>query len=232
MGGRRDAALSLYIVDAELASQFHGHLRLVEVVLREQIHRALSAAYSAQWYISHASLLGGHAPAMMRDAKESLGGRWGDPGYVVAELMLGFWATLLQNPRSGDHERLWLDALEPAFNSRPDVAVWSRHDAMLIVQRLNWARNRVNHCESVVFGFPQKGFGKSSQLRLPPTMILDDCRRVVGRFGSDLQDWVNTSTPTDALLSRTDVRAAWMSMVGSTGIRTPESAPEKQWKIP
>lgn len=234
MGGRRNEALTLYIVDAELASQFHAHLRWVEVILREQIHRALTQTYSSQWYISHASLLGGHARSMLSEAKGSLGdAKFQRPGYVVAEVMLGFWTNLLQNPASGDHERIWREALAAVFNQRRDVAAWNRHDAMQLVQRLNWARNRVNHCESVVFGFPQKGVRPNGkQLRLPPEMILDDCRRLIGRFGSDLHAWISSSSATDALLARSDVQAAWTSVAGKPNTSTPASAPAKYWKIP
>lgn len=233
VGGHRERALQLYLADAALASHFHAHLRMVEVILREQFHRALTTAYGSRWYISHAALLGGNGPSMLAAAQNSLGqAKWRNPGYVVAELMLGFWAGLLQTPSGGQHQQLWTDALGGAFNARAELPPWSRHDAMLVCKRLTWARNRVNHCESVIFGFPQKGMVQRKQLRLPPAMILADCRRVVSRFSSHLEDWMNATTTLDDALTLPDVQQAWHHLCADPGILTPAQAPPRLWEVP
>lgn len=233
VGGHRERALHLYLNDAVLASHFHAHLRMVEVILREQLHRALTGAYGPEWYISHAALLGGNGPSMLAAAQSSLGqAKWRSPGYVVAELMLGFWAGLLQTPSGGRHQELWTGALSGAFNTRAELPSWSRHDAMLVCKRLTWARNRVNHCESVVFGFPQKGMVQQRQLRLPPALILADCRRVVGRFDSNLEDWVSSSTTLDDALTQPDVRRAWLHICEDRRIVTPNQVSPRLWQVP
>ena len=233
VGGHREMAIHLYLADAALASHFHAHLRMVEVILREQFHRALASAYGPQWYITHASLVGGNGPSMMAAAQASLGAaKWTNPGYVVAELMLGFWASLLQTPAGGQHQQLWTDALSGAFNSRTGLPPWRRHDAMLVCKRLNWARNRVNHCESVIFGFPQKGIVQQKQLRLPPLMILEDCRRVVGRFDSDVEGWMGSSTTIADLLAQQDVQNAWHHVCADRRIVTPSQVPPRYWRVP
>jgi hypothetical protein len=233
VGGHREKAIQLYLADAALASHFHAHLRMVEVVLREQLHRSLTSAYGQRWYISHAGLLGGNGPTMLAAAQGSLGGaKWQNPGYVVAELMLGFWSGLLQTPAGGQHQQLWTDALDGAFNTRGGLPPWSQHDAMLVCKRLNWARNRVNHCESVVFGFPQKGMVQGKQLRLPPSMILADCRRVVSRFNSHLEDWMSASTTADDLLAQPDIHQAWLHVCADSGIVLPAQVPAHLWQIP
>lgn len=233
VGGHREKAIQLYLADAVLASHFHAHLRMIEVMLREQLHRSLTSAYGQRWYISHASLLGGNTPAMLATAQQTLGvTKWRNPGYVVAELMLGFWSGLLQTPAGGQHQRLWTDALDGAFNTRAGLPQWTRHDAMLVCKRLNWARNRVNHCESVVFGFPQKGMVQSRQLRLPPAMILEDCRKVIGRFGSHLQDWMTTSTAAADLLNKPEVHQAWLHICTDPGIVSPMQVPTHLWQVP
>jgi hypothetical protein len=234
VGGHRIRAVQLYLADAGLASHFHAHLRMMEVILREQLHRSLANAYGQRWYISHAGLLGGNGPAMLTNAQFALGrAKWQNPGYVVAELMLGFWSGLLQTPAGGHHRQLWTDALDAAaFNTRTGLSPWSQHDAMLVCKRLNWARNRVNHCESVVFGFPQKGMVQGKQLRLPPQMILEDCRRVVSRFNSDLEDWMSASSTADGLLAEPAVHQAWLHICADPGIVLPAQVPAHLWQVP
>ncbi|MHA0290203.1 hypothetical protein ACXYX3_27685 (plasmid) [Mycobacterium sp. C3-094] len=233
VGGHREKAVALYLDDAALASHLHAHLRLVEVILREQLHRALTSTYGHRWYITHTHMFGGNSPGMLTTARDSLGpGKWQNPGFVVAELMLGFWAGLLQSPTGGHHQQLWSDAFESAFNARTDLPAWTQHDAMLVCKRLNWARNRVNHCESVIFGFPQKGMVQRKQLRLPPSMIAEDCRRVIDRFDSHLSDWMSAAPAVGDLLAQSNIQQAWAHMSAATGIITPANAPAHLWQVP
>ncbi|MCB8913357.1 hypothetical protein KUG88_24875 [Rhodococcus rhodochrous] len=61
--------------------------------------------------------------------------------------------------------------------------------------------NRVNHCESVVFGFPQPGQAQGSQLRHSPAGIIEDCRVLVGRFSGEVETWMRASTAIDQLVA-------------------------------
>lgn len=74
-------------------------------------------------------------------------------------------------------------------------------DSSRRTQRLNWARNRVNHCESVVFGFPQPGQAQGIQLRHSPAGIIEDCRVLVGRFSGEVEAWMRASTAVDQLVA-------------------------------
>lgn len=49
-GGHERPAFELYLLDAQLASQIHSHLRIVEVTLRQQMHMALANAYGDRWF--------------------------------------------------------------------------------------------------------------------------------------------------------------------------------------
>lgn len=260
--GREAQALELYVLDAKITSTLHGHLRLAEIVLREQVNRALTTAHGPQWYRlipgnakpATPAGLGNTSREMVAKATISLQNEagWHGPGHrrntrqqppnllpdkVVAELMLGFWTSLLQTPGDADHSAtIWaVGGVEAAFNRRSagGQAPWSQHDAMRVCQRLTWARNRVNHCESVVFGFPQKGIRhQKRQLRLPPRMILEDCRRLVGRFDSDIESWMRTSAVVDHYLADPGAAAAWTEVEQRPTVITPTTAPTKLWKIP
>jgi hypothetical protein len=49
--GRHRDILEMYLVDAQLVSHFHATLRAVEVLMREQMHRALASAHSGpRWF--------------------------------------------------------------------------------------------------------------------------------------------------------------------------------------
>lgn len=249
LGGHERDALDLYVLDANIASLLHAQLRLVETVLREQIHRALSNAYGSSWYHvrpdgTTAAGLGNTCRSMVQDAvgalrREGGGGRGKPqrlaPDKVIAELMLGFWAKTLDTPGDADHARtIWAAGVENAFNQRQHqhASAWSQDQAKKMCHRLTWARNRVNHCESVVFGFPQKGMQhQGKQLRLPPSMILESCRTLVGRFDGELEAWMRNSTDIDQLIAEPLAQAAWADVEGRASVTTPSSAPSNMWDL-
>lgn len=213
--GHEGPALELYLLDARLASHIHGHLRIVELVLRQQMHVALKAAYGDRWFDNATGAgLSQDAQKKIRDAYDTLNPPRRKPGArpaprppadkVVAALMLGFWTALLRAPRDVDHEAtLWTPALDGCFNGarQPSAAVWTMAQTQKRCQRLNWARNRVNHCESVVFGFPQPGQAQGIQLRHSPAGIIEDCRVLVGRFSGEVEAWMRASTAVDQLIA-------------------------------
>lgn len=213
--GHEGPALALYLLDAKLASHIHSHLRIVEVVLRQQMHEALRARYGARWFDNTSGAgLSGDGRSKVEQAYEELtprrSRRQSDRAptvpaadKVVAALMMGFWAGLLRTPRDVDHEAtLWVPALEGCFNRRgPQSPTLDMSAAQKVCQRLNWARNRVNHCESVVFGFPQPGQVQGGQLRYTPASIVEECRALVGRFSADVEAWMRASTAIDQLIA-------------------------------
>lgn len=250
MHGYEGPALDLYVMDTHLSSLMHGHLRQIEVILREQMNQALTATYGREWYLSKEdgstlAGLGNRCRDMVKTAQKELNREAGralnskhgiSPDKMVAELMMGFWAQLLAEPGDADHEStIWLAGVNQVFNQQhtSDAVEWSQHDAMTICQRLTWARNRVNHCESVIFGFPQKGIRHNGkQLRLSPKLILENCRRLAGRFDSDFEQWMRDSTNADELLNHPSVISAWSETEKRSNVVTENDAPEKLWKIP
>lgn len=218
-GGHETPAMELYWLDAKISSHIHAQLRIVEVVLRQQMHESLKAQYGARWFDSSQAGLSRECKGKVAEAKSRVqraqpqGRRSGNPGQrtrppasdtIIAELMMGFWAALLRQPGDAQHlQTLWSPALNGCFNQnrQSHQQVWQMHDALKVCQRLNWARNRVNHCESVVFGFPQPGQGQGVQIRYSPGAIVQECRALVGRFDREVEAWMRSSSAVDHLIA-------------------------------
>lgn len=250
MDGHERPALDLYVLDSQLSSLLHGYFRQIEVVLREQINKALTATYGRYWFRidedgSTPAGLGNTCRDMVKKARNELnreaGKAWSQsmhgisPDKMVAELMMGFWAKLLATPGDADHSStIWSAGVDQIFNP-PHIsgsALWEQHDAMTICQRLTWARNRVNHCESVVFGFPQKGMRHDEkQLRLSPNLILENCRSLAGRFSPELEQWLRSSHTADEILKHPLVETAWLQTEARKDVLTENSAPEGLWPL-
>jgi len=208
-GGRHFDVMRLYVLDGQIVEHCQALFRAVEVLLRETIHRALSARFGARWFASPA-VQGTLDPRVLA----ALGKAVVDvaqlrhaptPGDVVAEVMLGTWVKLLGPGIGNRHETgLWVPALAACFqkgaahqSGRP------RSDVHLLAQRLLWARNRVNHCEPVVFGFPLPGqlTAARQRRRLTPHQLLDDVRALAGCMDAAVGAWVGSWSDADALLA-------------------------------
>lgn len=209
VGGADRAAVELALVDASLASHFHAVLRLVEVALREHLHRSLAAKFGHRWFENQRDafdedLLGQVEAAIARV------GVGAQPGQVVAQLMLGTWVAVLgrggrrpDGTKASYSESFWEPALGVAFPGR------TRREVHRLALRLNWARNRINHCEPIVFGFPQPGVGSEGrQLRRSPAMVLEDARTLTTAVSPELGRWVRRWDAVDALLEDERAQAA------------------------
>ncbi len=202
VGGGDRAAVELYLLDAQIASHLHATVRLVEIALREHLHRALTTTYGEHWFRERRDLFDEAVLDQLDEALAKVGDR-APAGKVVAQLMLGTWVALLG--RGGKRANgtkatyvvdLWGQAIQRSLGTadRPEV-----HRLAL---RLNWARNRINHCEPVVFGFPQPGLGDPGiQIRRSPRLILEDARQLTRWLDSDLAGWLRRWGEIDRLLA-------------------------------
>jgi hypothetical protein len=207
-GGRHSAVVELYLLDSELVSAFHAVFRAAEVLLRETIHRALSATFGQRWF-DQAAFLAVLDPttlsAICRAKQDAtVGRRTPAAGGVVAQAMLGTWVQLLaRGPRGQKEAGLWVPALSAAFQADQPATPHVRAEVHALAQRLNWARNRVNHCEPVVFGFPLVGQKTPGQAlkRATPQQILDDTRAITAMMDEPMGRWLGTWTQIDTLLA-------------------------------
>ncbi len=202
VGGADRAAVALYLLDAQIASHLHATVRTVEVALREHLHRALSATFGERWFESQRELFDVDTRERLDEALEKIGTK-APAGKVVAQLMLGSWVNFLgrgdhlpDGPRARYHEVLWEPALAAAFDGV------ERKDLHRLAMRMNWARNRINHCEPVVFGFPQPGLGgPGEQIRRSPQLMLSDARELAGHLDVGLARWLRRWSDIDELFA-------------------------------
>jgi hypothetical protein len=197
--GQHSAVVALYTLDFELASAFHASIRAVEILLRETIHRALTATFGLRWFDSPSFLqtLDEAALKAISQAKKDAmeGSRVPAAGTVVAKIMLGTWVQLLaRGPRGIKEDGLWIPALSSVFQADRSTTPLTRIDVHGLALRLRWARNRVNHCEPVVFGFPLVGQMTRAQAlrRLTPQQMLDDLRRLAFMMDPAVGCWLSS----------------------------------------
>lgn len=202
--GHNRLALEMYLVDARLASTMHATFRAVEVLVRERMHRALSASFSERWFdvLETRGLLDARTERKLAVARQrAADGSAPSAGKVVAQLMLGAWVELLDRGATGRYElELW-PVLTTAFAGRgPTPPRQEVHD---LAKRFNWARNRVNHCEPVVFGFPLVGerAPDGRQRRSAPAALLEDVRALADLADPAVSRWLRTCSAADDLIA-------------------------------
>lgn len=200
-GGADRAATRLYLLDAEIASHLHFLLRFVEIALREHMHQALQKVFGERWFdVTFERFDLGTQEQFT--AAQGRAGQGAPTGRIIAQVMLGTWLRLLsKGERLSDgrkaryHATIWEPALQAAFLGS------SRSDVYRRVQTVNWARNRINHCEPVVFGFPQPGLaGPQHQLRKSPQRVLTEVRGLIQILSPELSRWSNDWNDLDGLL--------------------------------
>ncbi|GAA5073122.1 hypothetical protein HNP84_009264 [Thermocatellispora tengchongensis] len=146
-GHCRERALRLYAWNMEISGAILGPLHLLEVTLRNAMHRELTAlAGRADWWHSPAVPLDVTSSEKIDAAKRTIAAlhMTPTPGRVIAELSFGFWTTLLSS-RHAYEMRLWRPALHQAFPAYrgPRRPV---HSDLYHLRRL---RNRIAHHEPI-----------------------------------------------------------------------------------
>ena len=140
------AAVRLYLLDSEISSHMHATVRVIEVALREHLHRALTAAFDERWFVSQRGLFDEDLAEKIDSVLAEVGEK-APAGKVVAQLMFGSWASLLGRGGSkadGTSARyvqtIWDPVLSDAFDGV------TRKELRRAAMSLNWARNRSVEC--------------------------------------------------------------------------------------
>lgn len=145
-GGILDAALSLYERNARMAEAFYRPLQALEVCLRNNLSRELTASYGAGWFIN-----GG--PQFHQDSIDKIdkamtdlqrAGRMRSPGAVVAELNFGFWVTILAKRYDAS---LWRSSFANVFSE--GGRRMARQRVHVRMNEIREFRNRVFHHEPI-----------------------------------------------------------------------------------
>jgi len=213
-GGDDNSAVDLYLFEMDITAGLHQLLGLVEVAMREAMHRELAAVYGSRWFNQVTAKLDDRSRGQIDKAKQKA--RNPSPGKVIAEMDFGTWTCLLEpggyanarrpNQYRTDYETdFWFPAFEKAFShggtvpTRAHIAELTRH--------LRYARNRIAHRESVVFGIPQPGQQdpQGRWLRQTPQSLLKDLREGMTHLDPELGGWLSSCDGVDQLL--TDPRA-------------------------
>lgn len=185
-------AMCLYAWNIEVSAAFHGPLSCLEVLLRNSLHRELSAhCGSADWWRSPQIRLHPKHRERLDAAADELHSRSKPvtPGRMVAELPFGFWVSLLG--KGIDYEtRLWRPALRwafPGYRGRRR----SLHADLNFVRVF---RNRIAHLEPI----------HHRHLAADHATIL----RLVAYISAEAEDWVRRfDRVPDVLARKADVCA-------------------------
>ncbi|WP_433168210.1 hypothetical protein [Kribbella sp. CA-247076] len=192
--GSLTSALNLYHWNTRISAAFHEVLHYVEVELRNAMDRQLTAwatglGAQASWYSDPVVPLRPPTRRKVEDARinATRGGQIELHGKVVAELMLGFWWSLLSDEYN---RRLWQPCLQFAFDG--PVRRARLHSELDDLRRL---RNRIAHHEPV----------HARDLAADHHRVLDVAGRISPRLSARIQA---VSRVPDVLLERPDRRSA------------------------
>ena len=187
--GEHDAAVPLYVWNADISAAFLGVLHHVEVLLRNGIDEQFPASRTGQpisicrpeVWLTDPEILGNQGREKVNEAIGRLTSENRRPTRprLVASLAFGFWTALF----SGQYEALWRTTLLRAFpngNGR-------RNQIRKSLTRVLHLRNQIAHHEAI--------FGRN--LTKDYSVMLE----VAGMIDADARDYIESISQVDGLLS-------------------------------
>lgn len=160
--GDRRHALALYAWNIACSAAFYGPLQVLEVALRNAIHRQLTLFYGSPtwWKCSELKLIHVHKTTLTTaEAKLQQTGKAFTSGKLIAELPLGFWVGLLG--RGANYEmQLWRPAIRLAFPAYRG----GRKQLHARFDHLRAFRNRIAHHEPIFTRHLPADFNTISEL--------------------------------------------------------------------
>jgi hypothetical protein len=143
-----EAVIGRYRWNIALSMSFYPALHLLEVTLRNNLHRVMSAHHgTSAWYeLTPPVLTPGDQGTIMK-AKGELKKQQKpeEPGRLVAELSFGFWTSLLG---TGYEQKLWPRLLGAVFPHMPRRQR-TRSNVARRFHHIRHLRNRVSHHEPI-----------------------------------------------------------------------------------
>jgi hypothetical protein len=140
-----EEAFRLYSLNTALSESLYTPLQMLEITLRNQIHRAMTEKFTVLW-IDNESILDDLQKERIAKAKSDLlkSGKPVAPEDVVATLTFGFWTTLFNR----EHADLWNSVLHTIADDRGRKL--SRKEMATPLNRIRALRNRIAHHEPVI----------------------------------------------------------------------------------
>jgi hypothetical protein len=143
-------AIVLYLWNLSLSESLYSALALLEVCLRNAIHRVLSSHFGELWF---PQIFRGQALTEFELIWKRLSAGQGNPpvGKLVAALTFGKWVHLLSNARCGwvEHYPYRLYSVFPNYPHRAAIGAREIHELLSYPLGL---RNRVMHHEPIFSG--------------------------------------------------------------------------------
>jgi len=146
--GDRRRAIALYTLNTKVSESLYTPLQMLEVALRNRIHRVLVQMRGDDWMLDERNLLGLHQVHQVEDAvlKILRSGKDATPGRIVAALSLSFWTAMLGRA----YEALWREGM-CAIACRGDGKHPMRKDLSTPLMRIRELRNRIAHHEPILY---------------------------------------------------------------------------------
>ncbi|MBV7294352.1 Abi family protein [Corynebacterium sp. TAE3-ERU12] len=219
-------AVSLYLLDREVAVALFRDISVIEVALRNALDRALVNKYGEYWHRQAATIFDRRTFDQIAEAWDSLPKqrRSHDPdnhkirGRLIAACTFGTWVAMLDNGGStackapsnkASHDDVWdLQTLLTAFkggqliSKSEDKAQFTRDWVYQQIRPIHLTRNRIAHHESLIKGIPIPGTGNSDRevKRIQLNEAHQKCMRVAAMIDQDLHTFLEgTSTAKQAI---------------------------------
>lgn len=199
MGNRQIKAAELFLFDGRLGAAFLEPLRLVELVMRELIHKELTKHYGEYWMLLP-DVIDGRSLEKVEATLIRVGKR-APADRIVSDLNLGLWAGLLQkggpsaldSRKSVKHkETIWNPALSKVFGHGAP----QRKDVATTIIRISYLRNRIAHHEPIIFGIIQPGtIIKNRQLKQEPISAFLELMRIAEYMSPSLAAFLDAKFP-------------------------------------
>lgn len=145
---------ALYLWNTHVTKAFLEDIQHVEVLLRNQVHSAVSPRYGQRWYAHPAIPFDWQAKKAVKKAERRAGNSRGQtppPGRVIAELSFDFWAYLFTNTYASTIWPLVRKTLVATRTSRDaGLYVPSLTDFKSEVDVVYKLRNRCAHHEPII----------------------------------------------------------------------------------
>ena len=203
-GGDTNQASQLFQLDCALAGAFQELLHIIELTMRESMHRELRNTYGHQWMFIK-EIMDNHGQATIAKAVRRAGPK-ARPGKIIAEITMGGWVAMLQQGGfSSDEKQKFIDYNKtlwgPALCKTFSIGAPEQVDVAKVGQRLRHLRNRVAHHESLVFGITQTGMeiGGLKVKQRPENAYLDICV-FAGFMNTDLAAWLSACKDVELIL--------------------------------